>query len=131
MINSQEALMLAKRFESDNKLAVYDAILNLYTNYGGNEQWPYIYNLFQSLAPPKRNNIVQQLATLTGRVENPQFAIQGIVAIKELGILGKQYGIAPQIIELLKEIKKKRMLFNDNVSVKNVDEAISEINNAR
>lgn len=131
LINLQEALVLAKRFESDNKLALYDAILNLYTNYGGNVQWPYMYNLFRTLAPPKRMNIVQQFATLTGRVENPQFVIQGIVAIKELGILGKQYGVAPIIVELLKEIKKKRILLNDNDSAKNIDEAINEINNAR
>jgi len=131
LINSPEALVLARRFESDNKGAVYDAILTLYTNYGGNEQWPYIYNLFQSLVPPKRNNIVQQFANLTGQVENPQFAMEGIAAIKDLGILGKQYGIAPRIVELLNEIKRRRMLLNDNESFKKIEEAIAEINNAK
>jgi hypothetical protein len=79
------------------------------------------------LAPPKKNNIIQQFARLTGQVENVEFAMKGIVAIKELGIIAKQYGLGPRYIELLNEIKKNRILLNDKASAQKADEAIFEI----
>ena len=122
-----EALLLARPFERDKNKAISDVVLSLYTTYGGNDQWSYIYDLFQSLTPPKRNNIIQQFARLTGQVESAEFAIQGIVAIQNLGILAKQYGLAPKYIELLNEIKRMRLLLNDPTSVQQVNEAIIEI----
>jgi aminopeptidase N len=126
-INPHEALLMARQFEHDPNGKIHDAVLNLYTTYGGNNQWTYIYNLFDSLAPPKKNNIIQQFARLTGQVENVEFAMKGIVAIKELGIIAKQYGLGPRYIELLNEIKKNRILLNDKASAQKADEAIFEI----
>jgi aminopeptidase N len=125
------ALNLARQYESDSKNQISEAILTLFTTYGGNEQWTYIYDLYQSLVPPKRFNMIENFANLTGRVQNPVFALQGIKAIKELGIQGKQFGVADKIIELLKEVRKQREALNDNSSASSVDEAIAKINDTK
>jgi len=75
--------------------------------------------------------MIQSFANLTGRVENPAFAMQGIIAIKELGILGKQFGAAPKIIELLNGVKRQRVAKSDNSCFLAIDEAITQINNAK
>lgn len=121
------ALNLARQYESDSKNQVSEAILTLYTTYGGNEQWTYIYDLYQSLVPPKRFNMIENFANLTGRVQNPVFALQGIKAIEELGIQGKQFGVADKIIDLLKKVRNQREALNDNSSASSVDEAIAKI----
>ncbi len=127
LTNPGRAMKLAREYENDSKHQVSDAILILYCTYGGNEQWNYIYELFSSLKPPKRFNIIESFASLTGRVENPVFAKRGITAIKELGILGKQFGVSGKVIELLKEVKKRRTALNDDTSARLVDEAIGQI----
>ncbi|MCA6438512.1 MAG: M1 family aminopeptidase [Sediminibacterium sp.] len=131
LIDSSAALRFAKQYENDSKHEISQAILTLYSTYGGNEQWNYIYNLFLSLVPPQRFNMIESFASLTGRVENPAFAKQGITAIKELGIQGKQFGISDKIIELLKEIKKRKVALNDDSSALSVDEAIAQINDTK
>lgn len=77
--------------------------------------------------PAQKNNIIEQFAGLTSRVESVDYALHGITAIKELGILAKQYGLAPKYIELLNEIKGRRLLLNDSASVQRAKEAVSEI----
>ena len=131
LTDSVYALKLAHEFENDNKNKISEAILTIYTKYGGDEQWNYIYNLFQSLIPSKKFNMIQNFANLTGRVENPALAMQGIISMKELGILGKQFGAAPKIIELLNGVKRQRVAKRDNISVLTIDEAITQINNAK
>lgn len=129
-IDSRAALAFAKQMENDNKGAVYETIRDLYAMYGGDEQWEYMYALFQSLAPPKKYNIVAEFSGMVARLEKPGFAMQGIDAIRELGIIGKKYGVAPKIIELLTNIKNKRLSLNDHASAIKIIAAISDIEKA-
>jgi aminopeptidase N len=127
-VDPTTALTEAKKLESDAKAAVYDALLKLYTHFGGEEQWSYVYPLFTRLAPPKRYNIIRQFADLVGRVNNDSLAREGITEIKELGLLGKQYGIIPELIEILTEVKIKRLQLNDQLSAGAIDRAINDLN---
>jgi aminopeptidase N len=131
LISPDEALESGRLFENDNKGPLYDAIIYVYTTYGGNDQWPYIYKLYENLIPPKRFNIIQNFSGLAGRVEDHDFAIQGINAIKELAVKYKQFGIAPKIIELLNDIKNQRIKLGDTVSATDIDEAITQINDTK
>jgi aminopeptidase N len=83
------------------------------------------------LIPPKRFNIIQNFAELTGRVENHDFASQDISAIKELAVKYKHFGIAPKIIELLNEIKTQRIKLGDTVAASDIDEVITQINDTK
>jgi len=130
LIDSIKGLKLAKLYENDNKKQISEAILFLYTTYGGNTQWSYIYDLFKSLIPARQFNIIQDFARLTGRIENPDFAMQGITAIKELGIKGKKYGLSEKIIELLIGIKTQRIKLNDGTALF-AEQSILQINDPK
>jgi len=86
--------------------------------------------LFKSLIPARQFNIIQDFARLTGRIENPDFAKQGITALKELGIQGKKYGLSEKIIDLLIRIKTQRIKLNDGTALF-AEQSISQINDLK
>ncbi len=131
LVNPSAALNLAKQFESDDNLQIRKRLVTLYAAYGGNKQWSYINHLFLSLTPEQRWAMKENFANLVGRVENPAFAIQGITALKELGILAKQYRVAHLVIDLLKEVKRQRINLHDKTSSLLIDEALKQIDKAK
>jgi len=70
-------------------------------------------------------------AAMTGRIDKPEYAQQGINTLKGLGIKFKQFGFAPVVIGMLTDIKTQRIKLNDDASAKVVDEAIKQINDAK
>ncbi len=127
-LNPSEAIRLSKQFENDNKHQVYDAYIFLHTRYGKEDEWNNVFKIFQQLSPPKKFNIVKDFGIFTGRIDNNQFAKQGIEEIKKLAIIGKKFGVDGVIIDILKEIEIARKLLNDNESQILIKNAIKEIN---
>ncbi|HZY35759.1 MAG TPA: M1 family metallopeptidase [Mucilaginibacter sp.] len=130
LLDPRQAISLAKGFEKDNKGALSQAIFTVYATSGGNEQWPYVLKDFNA----QRNligNVVRNFAAMTGRIDKPEYAQQGINTLKALGIKFKQFGFAPVVIGLLTDIKTQRTKLNDDASAKAVDDAIKQINDAK
>jgi aminopeptidase N len=75
-------------------------------------------------------NLMMQ-APRAGRVDKPEFALQGISAIKDMGIKYKQFGVGPFVTGLLTDIKTARAKFNDDASSKAAEEAIKAVNDAK
>ena len=127
-----QALQLAKGFETDNKGALTQAITKVYATNGGNEQWPYIYNAINEASVQGKFDMVRNFAAMTGRIEKPEYAQQGITVLKDLGIKFKQFGgILPFITGQLKDIKEQRTKMNDTASAKAADDAIKAVNDAK
>jgi aminopeptidase N len=78
-----------------------------------------------------KSGMLKSLAALTGRVKEPEFALQGIAAIKTQGVRFKAYGAGPLFISLLTNIKTQRAALNDDLSVKAAADAIQQINDAK
>ncbi len=78
------------------------------------------------LAQQKREKINALVHT---RLKNAEYTRQGISMIKNLGLAFKQFGMAPQLIEGLKQIKQARLQMNDTASADIAEEAIAQINN--
>ena len=132
LLEPAQALPLAKGFESDNKGALTQAIVTVYATSGGSQEWPYVFNAFDKGAPQIKFNMIRgSFAAMVGRVDKPEYAQQGIAAIKDFGMKFKQYGIAPPIISALTDIKDKRTKLNDDASAKAADDAIKAINDAK
>lgn len=126
-----EALPLARQFENDNKNDLSDAIYTIYTGSGNDAEWPYTYKAYLSKMAEQQFKITEKFADITGRVNNPLYAQQGIEAIKKLTVQYKKYGIAPRIIPMLTKIKEKRLSLQDQASADAVDKAITAINDAK
>jgi aminopeptidase N len=131
LLDPKQALTLAKGFEKDNKGALTQAIITVYATGGNSEQWSYVFNAYQQATPQGKFNMLRDFGAMTGHVEKPEYAQQGIVAIKEFGIKYKQFGVAPGIIGMLNDIKAKRAKLNDTASAQAADDAVKAINEAK
>jgi len=124
----EQALVLAKGFERDNKGPLTQAIFAIYAANGGDEHWPFVYNTFSDLGAIAKLNFVQDFSKIAGHVNNPEYVQQGITALKTLAIDNKPLGVGPFINGLLTDIKSQRAKVNDDASVKAADDAIKLIN---
>ncbi len=131
LLDPAQALSLGKGFEKDNKAALTQAIISVYANAGGNEQWPYVYNAFNEANPQGKFAMVRNFGAMIGHVEKPEYAQQGIGALKDLGIKYKQFGVGQFVIGLLTDIKTQRAKIKDDASIKVADDAIKQINDAK
>ncbi|GAA4320912.1 hypothetical protein GCM10023149_20430 [Mucilaginibacter gynuensis] len=125
-IDPAEALKLAKGFEADNKGALTQALIGIYSTSGSDAEWPFVYGKYSELGPQAQFNALQKFADLVGRVQKPEYAQQGINEIKELGVRFKQY-VGDYVKGMLNSIKTKREALKDDASAKVADDAIKAI----
>ena len=132
LLEPAQALTLAKGFEQDNKGALTEAVISVYAANGGSEQWPYVYNKFTNATVQGKFNMIRGFGAMTGHIDKPEYAQQGISSIKELGIKYKSIGgIGPFLTGMLGDIKTQRTKLNDTASAQAADDAIKAINDAK
>ncbi|MDB5018057.1 MAG: pepN 1 [Mucilaginibacter sp.] len=131
LLEPAQALTLAKGFESDNKAALTQAIIAVYAANGNSEQWPYVYKTFNDANIQGKFSMIRNFGAMTGRVDKPEYAQQGISTLKELAIKYKQFGVAPFIAGLLTDIKAQRTKLNDNASAQAAADAFKQINDLK
>jgi len=122
-----QALTLAKGFEKDNKGALSDAMFNIYATTGGAEQWPFVLETFKNAGIQTKFNNVRKFAEMTGRVEKPEYAQQGINELKAFGIKYKMYGAADFVAQIMQGIETQRTQMHDTQSVTVADDAIKQL----
>jgi aminopeptidase N len=131
LLEPTQALTDAKAFESDNKAALTQAIITVYATNGGNDQWAYVFKAFNDAGPQGKFGMVRNVAAMIGHVESPEYAQQGIGALKDLGIKYKQFGVGPFVDGLLTDIKAQRTKLKDDASAKAADDAIKAVDAAK
>jgi aminopeptidase N len=131
LLDPEQAFTLAKGFEKDNKGGLTMAIVAVYAANGGSEQWPFVYKQFTDATAQDKINLIEGFGAMTARVDKPEYALQGINTLRDVGIKYKPNGAAPITTGLLNEIKSERTKMNDNASAKAADDAIKQINDAK
>ena len=131
LLDPEQGLAIAKGFEADNKGALTGAMANVYAISGSSDQWPFVFKAFSEAHRAEKYNMARDFAAMTGRMDNPDYAQQGINALKELGISEKQPGLDIIVNTLLNNIKTDRSKLNDEVSAKAANDAIKAINDAK
>ncbi|SDP87287.1 aminopeptidase N [Mucilaginibacter sp. OK268] len=126
-VDATDALKQAKALEKDNKGALTTAIFSLYATKGGAAEWPYVFDTFKNATLQNKFNSVRVLADMTGRVEKPEYAQQGIAELKEFGIKYKMYGADKFIATTMQTIKTQRTQLNDVASATAADNAAKEL----
>jgi aminopeptidase N len=132
LLDAPQALTLAKGFEKDNKGPLTQAIITVYAKSGSDEQWAYVLKGFNEGQPQNKYNMI--MGPFSGMIEhlnNPANAQQGIDAVKDFGVKYKKFGIGPNILGKLNEIKAERTKLKDDASAKAADDAIKAINDAK
>lgn len=131
-LNPAQALTLAKSFEKDNNDELAQAIVNVYAENGKSTEWPFVYQSFADADLRAKLGLIRKFAQMTGNIDNPGDAQQGIEAIKDFGLkYNKTFtNMAPFVVGLLNNIKEQRVELKDDTSAKAADDAIKAINGA-
>jgi aminopeptidase N len=129
LLNPAEGMRLAKGLEKDSEAGLSAAIINLYIDNGSDAEWPYVYEHYNDLPIQTKAGLLSRYITLVARINNPEYAQQGIKTVKDLAIQYKAQGIAPRLIQMLNEVKQQRLAKGDNASAQAVDQAVKEIGN--
>jgi aminopeptidase N len=131
-LDPAQALQLAKGFEKDNSGALTQAIVSVYAESGNSEQWPFVYKQFTNADINSKFMLIRKFAQMTGTVDNPADAQQGIEALKQAGIKYKIYnGVGPFIVGLLNNVKEHRTKLNDDASAKVAEDAAKAVTDAK
>lgn len=125
-----EALTFAKSFEKESEGNLTSAVVNVYAKSGSDAEWPYVYSHFKDSGPQGKINMLKDFIGMTAKVTNPEFAQQGVTGIKELAIQYKAY-FGTQGIAILGQIKQARQQMNDAATVKVIEDAVKQINDAK
>jgi len=125
------SISLAKPYENDSKGKLTQAILEIYIRSGGNAQWPYVYHCFTDPGSPYQYSFTRQFADFTGRINSAADAQEGIEAIADAVIQLKRLTATPRFINILNQVKGKRLKLNDQASAHTVDLTISRIKTAQ
>jgi aminopeptidase N len=128
----EQAFKTAKELQPKAEGPVAQAIVGVYASNGSDAEWPFVIDAFKKASVQgKVDNAIKTLPKIIGKMTNRAYVTEGITAIRDLAIAYKKYNIAPRLITALEQIGKDRKAINDNESVKVVEEAIREINEAK
>ena len=130
-LKPEVAFAKAKAFEKDTQGNLTNAIVSVYAKSGNDTEWPFVYSNFNESDPQGKVDMMRDFISMTAHVKNPAYAQEGIKAIKDFGIKFKPNGFAPQIIQVLNQLKDVRQQLNDSVSAKAAADAAKEIENTK
>lgn len=130
-VKPEEALTLAKSFEKDSAGDLTNALITVYAQRGADAEWPFVYANFNEAGGQAKFDMAKDFIYMTAHIPNPVYAQQGINAIKDMAIKYKPNGFAPQLIEVLNQLKQFRQKLNDNASAKVAEDAVKQVNDAK
>lgn len=128
LVKPAEALAFARSQEMETGGDLTIALIAVYAQLGGDAEWPFVQRNFTTIDPNKQFTVMKDFVAMTARLKNATYAQQGINTIRDLGISFKQFGMAPQMIEALKQLQQARQALGDEASAQAAGEAIAQIN---
>ncbi len=139
--NPDEALKIAKGFEKDNKGALTQAIVLLYTTKGSEAELPFVSKAFDQGGVQAKFNVMQGYVAMLGKVNDTQKVNPRVDAFKKLAIQYKQYGVDQYVMGMLGDLKtqKQNQAKNADANLKSqlnaqadyISKAIDEIKAAK
>lgn len=96
----------AKAFENESNDALAQAVTEVYAKAGGQAQWAFVRDKFDAAGAQGKFNMMEPLATITGRLDDAASINEGVTRLKDLAIKYKMYGADRPVLNLLQEIAK-------------------------
>jgi aminopeptidase N len=103
-----DALKMAKGLEKDNKAALTQAIIVLYTTKGSEAELPFVTKAFDEAGPQAKFNVMQGYIAMLGKVNDTEKVNPRVNSFKNLAIQFKQYGVDQYVIGMLTELKTQK-----------------------
>ena len=105
-VQPAQALSRAKTYEASAQGAVAQAVTEVYAKNGGQAEWAFVRDRFDAARPQGKFNMIEPLATITGRLDDAASIAEGISRLQELGIKYKSYGADKPVTNMLQGIAK-------------------------
>ncbi|MET4072807.1 M1 family aminopeptidase [Hymenobacter sp. UYCo722] len=106
MVQPGQALNRARAYEATAQGALAQAVTEVYAKNGGQAEWAFVRDKFDAARPQGKFNMMEPLATITGRLDNAAAITEGITRLQEMGIKYKSYGADRPIVNLLQGVAK-------------------------
>lgn len=121
----QEALTTAKTMEKDNRKALTEAMVNVYSKFGTEKELPFITQKFSSLGTQEQIQLIPAYMNMLGKVNDVDAVKNGVDAVKAIGVKYKTYGANVFVTNFLVKLKQQKQ--SDQVSLAYIDAAIAEL----
>ena len=105
-VQPAQALTRAQALEATAQGTMAQAVTEVYAKAGGQAQWAFVRDKFDAARPQGKFNMMEPLATITGRLDDATSINEGITRLKDLGIKYKMYGADKPVLNLLQGIAK-------------------------
>ncbi len=125
MQKPEEGLSTAKRMEKDNKKALTEAIVNVYSKYGSSTELPFITEKFESLGAQEQVQLIPAYMNMLGKVTDMESIKKGVDAVKAIGLKYKTYGANAFVSNFLVQLKQQKQ--GDTTSLAYIDKALEEL----
>jgi len=131
-VQPAQALARAKTFENDSHNALNQAVVEVYAKNGSQAQWAYVRDKFDAARPQGRFAMVESLATMMGRLDDPAAFAEGATRIKDLAIKYKGRGADQMGYGLLQAAAKgQASRAHAAEAQQTVERAVQEIKDAK
>jgi aminopeptidase N len=131
-VQPAQALARAKTFEKESNGALSEAVVQAYAKGGTLAEWAYVRDKFDAARPQGQFNLMEPMAAMVGRLNDPTVTAEGIDRLKTMGVKYKMYGADKPIIELLQGLtKSKDGAATADATKQAVDKAVGEIEAAK
>ncbi len=105
-VQPAQALSRAKALEANAQGTVAQSVTEVYAKAGGQAEWAFVRDKFDAARPQGKFNMMEPLATITGRLDDAASITEGITRIQELGVKYKSYGVDKPVMAMLQGIAK-------------------------
>ena len=127
-VQPNQALARAKTYENDSHGALTQAVMEVYAKNGGQAQWAYVRDKFDAARPQGKFSMMEPLATMLGRLDDPAAFAEGVTRLKDLAIKYKTYGADKPVMALLETTAKSQSTRPHAAEARQlVDKALAEI----
>jgi aminopeptidase N len=121
----QDALTTARAFEKDNKKALTEAIVNVYSKFGTEKELPFISQKFATLGTQEQIQLIPAYINMLGKVNDVNAVKKGVDAVKSIGVKYKSYGANVFVTNFLEQLKQQKQ--SDQASLAYIDAAIADL----
>ena len=131
-VQPAQALSRAKTYESTAQGALSQAVTEVYAKAGGQAEWAFVRDKFDAARPQGKFNMMEPLATITGRLDDAASITEGITRLQELGIKYKSYGADKPVMAMLQGIAKAQASRPQAAAAQQaVDQAVAAVQAAK
>ena len=131
-VQPAQALSRAKTYESTAQGALSQAVTEVYAKAGGQAEWAFVRDKFDAARPQGKFNMMEPLATITGRLDDAASITEGITRLQEMGIKYKSYGADKPVMAMLQGIAKAQASRPQAAAAQQaVDQAVAAVQAAK